>query len=190
MVRRAGLAVGAVVMVLVAGCTGTPAPQPSSSTAIIKTFTPEEIAAADAKAAYAEAYLTLVKMGGQPQAKLVDYPTSWMITDHVTDPYLTEIVKSLSVLQREGIAGRDLGMEPVPTVKSVSLGGGTPQVIVTWCPPKPDQLYDVRTGKDLDTTAPSGTAKPPWLITSTMVRVGDKWKLSKVAFDSRSTCKA
>jgi hypothetical protein len=190
MVRRSAVILVATTSALMAGCSNPPTPTPSSSTTTAPTFTPEEVARAEATKAYITAYLTLVKMSGQPQAKLADYPKDLAVTEHLADPYLARIVTSLAQLRSDGVAARDLGMQPAPKVKSVSLGGAVATVIVTWCPPKPDQLYYVRTGKDVNGTVPVGAAKPPWLITSTMTRVAAIWKLTDVAFDSKSTCKA
>lgn len=188
MTRRTALIVLAAATMLVAGCTSTPTPQPSSSTTTGKTFTPEEVAQAEATKAYAEAYTRVNQMGAQPRAKLADYPKTWAIATYVTDPYLTRIVASYAQLKVNGVGIRDPKVVMTPKVLKVDLAAAKPTVTMSYCPTYKPQLFSLKTGENVPSEKPSGAADLPWLVTSTMTKIGNLWKLTDDSLDSKQTC--
>ncbi len=150
---------------------------------------PQQLMVMEATEAYGQARRVLRQMDEAPQLRLGDYPKDWAITDYVADPYLSETVRGAAQLKQRGFATRGGTDDVNPSLKSVTATGKRPTVVLNYCPDQVAELYDRKSGGVVTGKPPSGSAKPPYLLTETMTRVDGKWKLTHHDIDWTKTCK-
>lgn len=198
--RFAAAALGATAALGLAACSGSsddPKPPPSISKSSPETTakrtesgpvpamssgqTPEQAAAV-------RAYLDFVRATNEAEiapknAKLV------ALSPFAVDPALGQAADLISQLQVFKYAYR--GVPPKPRVKVIGKPDATAQVLkLENCPTvAPDwQIYSTTTGKPARQVANKSSASPPYAISVTVRKTGDKWKVATTTLDPTRTC--
>jgi hypothetical protein len=183
-----GLCAAAAVGLALAGCAGPSTPSPSTLSApSTPTADPTQVVTDAAIEGYHAARTVQAAIEANPQARLADYPPSLHITDALTGQALDLAVKAGAGLADAKWKVTTEMAGSTPTVKSIDLATNT--VVLVHCPLDEQRTLTIN-GQPAAETPPPGQAKQPNLVTYTMQRSGERWKLAQVSADGSRTCTA
>jgi hypothetical protein len=128
----------------------------------------------------------------RPTAPGESYPPEANYTQYSFDPARLETSEYVWSLKRAGVALRGTPPSHSITVTAVELQGGSyPSVTLTDCAALSPtwRPASVSTGKPVPTRPPDGAAaKPPYLVTYTVIFYKEHWGVQKQVIDTTSTC--
>jgi hypothetical protein len=147
---------------------------------------------ADASHAAVQAYLAFRAVSYQAERAPEDYIT-WLgkLNATAVDPARTD--EEHKLFQDRALAWAYRGTPPTSrtSVQTIALDAKPyPSVIVADCPTVSAtwRVFDIKKNKPLQEVFPSGTAKPPYPTTATVIYSQSHWTVQQINTDVRRTC--